>query len=240
MRRPPVIPLLLCLVLGALGGIATAVATKPAPAQPLSFTPPRVPPPDFRLRDQNGFWNQPKDARGDVLVISFLFSRCRDLCPRQAGEIKDAVLGAGDGVRVFAITVDPEHDTPKLARAWLRKMGVEGGPVRFLLGTREELTPVWNDFGIVPILKEEEGYEWVPPPPIPERKPPNAALEPYPDADDLRYRGRPRHGGGPDYEHSAYVLLVDKRGRQRVGFPFEQLTAERLLHDIRRLKAEPA
>ena len=152
-----------------------------------------MPPPDFRLRDQNGFWKQPKDARGDVLVISFLFSRCRDLCPRQAGEIKDAVLGAGDGVRVFAITVDPEHDTPKLARAWLRKMGVEGGPVRFLLGTREELTPVWNDFGIVPILKEEEerglrvrarfrarrraALERR----SPERKPlPTAAPEPYP------------------------------------------------------------
>jgi protein SCO1/2 len=36
-------------------------------------------------------------------------------------------------------------------------------------------------------------------------------------------------------EHSAYVVLVDPRGRQRVGFPFAQLTEAGLAHDLRRL-----
>jgi protein SCO1/2 len=239
-----------CLVIGALGGIGTALVTKPAPAQPLSFTPPRVPAPDFRLRDQNGFWTAPKDARGQVLIITFLYSRCRDLCPRQAGEIKDAVLSAGKGVRVYGITVDPEHDTPAMARAWIKKMGLEGGPVSFLVGSRQELAPVWRAFGVTPIAEEEEEEEEYGPgyeeheeharQPLSERPPPEAALDPYPDANKLAYRGRPRHGGGADYEHSAYVLLVDKKGRQRVGFPFEQLSPDRLLRDIRKLKAEPS
>ena len=34
------------------------------------------------------------------------------------------------------------------------------------------------------------------------------------------------------------MLLIDKRGRQRVGFPFEQVTSARLLHDVRLLQAE--
>jgi protein SCO1/2 len=38
-----------------------------------------------------------------------------------------------------------------------------------------------------------------------------------------------------DLDHSASVVLVDGDGRQRVGFPFEQLTPEALAHDIRRL-----
>jgi protein SCO1/2 len=38
-----------------------------------------------------------------------------------------------------------------------------------------------------------------------------------------------------DLDHSASVVLVDGAGRQRVGFPFEQLTPEALAHDIRRL-----
>ena len=36
-------------------------------------------------------------------------------------------------------------------------------------------------------------------------------------------------------EHSATVVLVDAAGRQRVGFPHDQLTPEALAHDIDRL-----
>ena len=36
-------------------------------------------------------------------------------------------------------------------------------------------------------------------------------------------------------EHSAWVVLVDARGRQRVGFPFAQLTQAGLAHDLARL-----
>ena len=36
-------------------------------------------------------------------------------------------------------------------------------------------------------------------------------------------------------DHSATVVLVDAQGRQRVGFPHDQLTPEALAHDIRRL-----
>jgi protein SCO1/2 len=38
-------------------------------------------------------------------------------------------------------------------------------------------------------------------------------------------------------DHSATVVLVDGAGRQRVGFPYDQLTPEALAHDIRRLTA---
>ena len=36
-------------------------------------------------------------------------------------------------------------------------------------------------------------------------------------------------------EHSASVVLVDAQGRQRVGFPYDQLTPETLAHDLRRV-----
>jgi protein SCO1 len=41
-----------------------------------------------------------------------------------------------------------------------------------------------------------------------------------------------------DLDHSATVVLVDADGRQRVGFPFDQLTPEALAHDLRRLADE--
>lgn len=38
-------------------------------------------------------------------------------------------------------------------------------------------------------------------------------------------------------EHQARTVLVDRRGFQRVAFPLDQLTPERLAHDIRLLEA---
>jgi protein SCO1 len=47
---------------------------------------------------------------------------------------------------------------------------------------------------------------------------------------------RPDQGTTP---HTAFVLLIDKRGVERVGFPADQLTPEALAHDISRLEREP-
>jgi len=43
---------------------------------------------------------------------------------------------------------------------------------------------------------------------------------------------RPQEG---ELEHTAYVVLLDQTGRQRIAFPFDKLTPEGLAHDVRRL-----
>jgi protein SCO1/2 len=45
---------------------------------------------------------------------------------------------------------------------------------------------------------------------------------------------------GPKENHSAFVLLIDKRGFERVGFPVAELTPEDLSHDIAVLQRERA
>jgi protein SCO1/2 len=249
IRKPAngvVLPALVCLILGALGGVGTALVTNDEDEPALvRFTVPRVDPPHFRLRDETGTWRTPASARGEVLIVTFIYTRCRDLCPRQAAEIKEAVLGAGGGVQVYAITVDPEHDTRESAQAWLKRMGVAGGPVHILLGSRRELAPVWERFGIVPLAREPRAERagagagaYAREESMARRPAPAAAHDPYPAVGDGAFRGRPRHARGLDYEHSAYALLIDERGRQRVGFPFEQITSELLLTDLQVLKAE--
>jgi cytochrome oxidase Cu insertion factor (SCO1/SenC/PrrC family) len=42
----------------------------------------------------------------------------------------------------------------------------------------------------------------------------------------------------PKMDHSTFVLLIDKRGFERVGFAADQLTPEGLSHDIRTLERE--
>jgi cytochrome oxidase Cu insertion factor (SCO1/SenC/PrrC family) len=44
----------------------------------------------------------------------------------------------------------------------------------------------------------------------------------------------------PKIDHSTFVLLIDKRGIERVGFAADQLTPEDLVHDIGVLEREPA
>ena len=50
-----------------------------------------------------------------------------------------------------------------------------------------------------------------------------------------RVRHTPRSATG--CEHSAYVVLVDGSGMQRIGWPVDRLTPEGLAHDIRQLQA---
>ena len=44
----------------------------------------------------------------------------------------------------------------------------------------------------------------------------------------------------PKVDHSAFVLLINKRGFERVGYAADQLTPEDLAHDIRVLERQPA
>ena len=44
----------------------------------------------------------------------------------------------------------------------------------------------------------------------------------------------------PKVDHSTFVILIDKRGLERVGFAADQLTPEGLAHDIRVLEREPS
>lgn len=41
-----------------------------------------------------------------------------------------------------------------------------------------------------------------------------------------------------DEEHMARIVLIDKRGMQRVGYPFDQTSPDRIAHDMRLLARE--
>src|SRR4051794_32578883 len=159
-----------------------------------SLRPPGVPPKDFSLRDQDGRTASLAAYRGKVVVLTFMYSTCKDTCPLQADQIRGALDDLGDDAPpALTVSVDPKGDTPDSAKSFLLKHALTGR-MRFLLGSRAQLAPVWKAYGIQP--------------------------------------------QGAAFDHSAYVLLIDRRGRQRIGFPVQQLVPEDLAHDVRRLQAE--
>lgn len=160
-----------------------------------SIRPPQIPPADFSLLDEQGRRVSLAEFRGEVVVLTFLYSTCEDTCPLAADQIKGALNDLGHDVPALAISVDPAGDTPARARRFLVKRRMTGR-LRFLLGDRATLAPIWKAYGIAP------------------------------------QRDR--------FDHTAYVLLIDRDGRQRVGFPVSRLTPEALAHDIAVLESEPA
>jgi protein SCO1/2 len=149
--------------------------------------------PDFDLRDENGDRIRMSDLRGKPVVVTFLYSHCRDTCPATAQQIRGALDQLGRDVPAVAISVDPTSDTEESARRFLAEQSMTGR-MKFVLGSRAQLAKVWAAYGTTPQSVQQE--------------------------------------------HNARAVLVDGRGRQRVGFPMNQTSPEMIAHDLRVLEGE--
>lgn len=103
--------------------------------------------PRFTLVDQSG---QPFDSsqlEGSVYVVNFIFTTCKDVCPRMTLEMKKIHEATKDlpNVRFVSITVDPENDTPEVLRQYALSYGAEQARWSFLTGRREEIEHLMND-----------------------------------------------------------------------------------------------
>ncbi len=146
--------------------------------------------PDFSLTDQDGRRMRMGDFRGRATVITFLYTTCEETCPAQAQVIKGAFAELGRDVPAVAVAVDPPRDTPSKAKKFLAEQRMTKR-LRFALGSRDDLKPVWKGFAVEP---QRESLE-----------------------------------------HTGRIVLVDAKGVQRVGYPIDQATPERVAHDLRLL-----
>jgi protein SCO1/2 len=185
--------------LSILGAAGVIVFAKPDPAPKVgadgfagALSAADIPVRDFHLRDQNGKPASIGEYRGKVVVLTFMYSTCQDTCPLTATTIRGALDQLGHDVPVLAVSVDPANDTPDTAERFLVKESMSAGRMRFLLGSRAQLQPIWKAYGIQP--------------------------------------------QGKGFEHTAYVAVLDRTGRQRVAFTIDHLTDRDLAHDIRKLE----
>jgi protein SCO1 len=156
------------LALGALIAVSLAVAhrggSSAAKAPKETFDGALMPPgalaPDFALRDQDGRLVRMSSFRGRPVIVTFLYAKCTGSCPAQAQQIKGAEDDLGHDLPAIAISVDPAHDTAAEARHFLAVQGMSTR-IRFLLGTRRELEPVWKGFAIAPQRPGHEHQSWL-------------------------------------------------------------------------------
>ena len=111
--------------------------------------------PDFALRNQDGERVTMRSLRGQPVIVTFLYTHCQDTCPIQAQTVRGALDVLGHDVPALAIAVDPPNDTPRSARKFLAEQRVSGR-LDFVLGSRAELRPLWDGFGVRPQSVTEE------------------------------------------------------------------------------------
>ncbi len=171
---------------------------------------PPQPAPSFQLQNHLGRTVSLSDYAGDVVLLTFMYTQCKDICPIIASRLRDAHRLLGDDAKDVAfvvISIDPARDTVLEAYAFSEKWGMLEN-WDFLVGEEERLRPIWAAYYIDP--SPEESAE--------------AQAGGVYDALEHDY----------DVNHSGPVYLIDRKGAMRAVFTLPMDPGD-IAHDLRAL-----
>lgn len=106
--------------------------------------------PDVTLINQDG---KPVRIKSIIesdkpVVVDFIYGTCTTICPvLSAGyaNLQNRLGSGGNAPRLISITIDPEHDTPKILKEYLKRYRAKPG-WEFLTGTRQDIDRVMKAF----------------------------------------------------------------------------------------------
>jgi protein SCO1/2 len=136
----------------SLALIASAFVVGAEPASRLAVIQPA---PDFSLTTQDGKALKLADLKGQVCLVSFVFTTCNGTCPattHRMGQVQEALdragLAKGDRVRLLSITLDPARDTPEVLRRYMQLYDAEPINWTFLTGEPKRVNKVVAAWGM--------------------------------------------------------------------------------------------
>lgn len=114
--------------------------------------------PRFALITQEGEQLTLRDLGGKVVLVNFVYTSCPDVCPLATAKfhrLQHLLRARGLQGQVFllSITTDPAIDTPSVLKEYGRRSGVDFSFWTFLTGTSEQITQVWEGFGVVAVSR---------------------------------------------------------------------------------------
>jgi protein SCO1 len=116
-----------------------------------SLAEPAAPEPPLQLRNYKGERVNIDQYKGKAVLVTFLYTKCPDVCPLIASNIGVALNEMGPAkaskVQVIAVSVDPRGDTPKAVASFLQRHGV-AGRIQYLIGSAHELGQAWKAWGV--------------------------------------------------------------------------------------------
>ena len=236
------IPLVIAFVMAALASCSNRNGLQPVHGLGGNVLEHPTLAPDFTLTDQHGSSFHMADTNGKVVLMTFIYTHCTDICPFEAVKVKAArSLSGNDASRVefVTITTDPKRDTPSVMGAYSKALGMDD-TWHFVGGDPKAVQAVWSSYGIGvsvdpgtgAVAEGHDGHE----------------KESHEATMDMSDRGLTRglsdgdldlvgqivqqFGGGYDVGHSAPFWLVDKRGYLRTVMD-GGATPEELVKNIR-------
>ena len=109
--------------------------------------------PAFELTSYRGDRVASEALAGDVVLLTILDAQCTDACPILAsviaGTIDRLTPAERRHVKAIGITGDPVEDTPAAVERFLSARQAVGR-LDYLLGSEEQLRPVWTALQILP------------------------------------------------------------------------------------------
>lgn len=147
--------LLVLLLFGAVGGGCGSTSdggrtsTTSTLAGGLVIQPPKPAPP-LALRNYTGQAVDLSSFRGKVVLVTFVYTHCPDVCPLIVSSLAAAQRQLGAEARrlqIIAVSVDPKNDTPLAVKHFLAVRGATGR-MDYLIGSYKQLLPVWKAWGI--------------------------------------------------------------------------------------------
>jgi protein SCO1/2 len=151
---------LVCAALGlaACGTVAPKAVMNPAAASHRvartsldgpTFNHPQTAP-SFALRDYRGGLVRLDAYRGKAVLLTFVFTHCRDVCPTIVAGLQNSLSmlhAEASAVQVIGVSVDPKGDTRQAISDFLARHHMTGR-MKYLVGTRALLSPVWRQWGV--------------------------------------------------------------------------------------------
>jgi protein SCO1/2 len=83
--------------------------------------------PEFTLTERSARAVTRADLRGLVWVADFIYTECKESCPTQSAQLAQLAreFGQAADLRLVSITVDPQHDTPRVLRSYAERYGAD-------------------------------------------------------------------------------------------------------------------
>ncbi|MFQ5854338.1 MAG: SCO family protein [Anaerolineae bacterium] len=134
----------------------SSTATTPVESEAVSSSAPYFdleverPAPDFTLVNQDGEVVSLSDFRGSFVLLDFIYTSCRTVCPMLTANFRRIQDELGDrfgsGVFLISVTIDPEYDTPEVLKAYAETFGAGLSGWAFLTGEPETVYQMMDEY----------------------------------------------------------------------------------------------
>ena len=107
--------------------------------------------PSFNLVDQEGRKQSNLNYLGQTVVLNFIFTRCKDVCPTLSAEmsrIQNSFRKSlqRDQLQLLSLTVDPYYDSPEVLREYGYLFSTNSEYWHFLSGEKENFPVLIQQF----------------------------------------------------------------------------------------------